>query len=46
MEQQDLLYYVDYECSAYSDEWNFENWGIYFLANQKGTTDLVNTSFY
>ena len=23
-----LLYYVDYECSAYSDEWNFENWGL------------------
>ena len=23
-----LLYYVDYECNPYSDEWNFENWGI------------------
>ena len=23
-----VLYYVDYECNAYSDEWNFENWGI------------------
>ena len=23
-----LLWYVDYECNAYSDEWNFENWGI------------------
>lgn len=22
------LYYIDYECNAYSDEWNFENWGI------------------
>ncbi len=22
-----LLWYIDYECSAYSDEWNFENWG-------------------
>ena len=22
-----LLYYVDYECNEYSDEWNFENWG-------------------
>lgn len=21
------LYYVDYECNPYSDEWNFENWG-------------------
>ena len=23
-----LLYYVDYECNQYMDEWNFENWGI------------------
>lgn len=23
----DGLYYIDYECNAYSDEWNFENWG-------------------
>lgn len=23
-----LLWYVDYECNAYMDEWNFENWGI------------------
>ncbi len=23
-----LLWYVDYECNNYSDEWNFENWGI------------------
>lgn len=22
-----LLYYIDYECNQYSDEWNFENWG-------------------
>ena len=25
--QNDVLYYVDYECNPYSDEWNFENWG-------------------
>ena len=23
-----LLYYIDYECNQYSEEWNFENWGI------------------
>lgn len=22
------LYYIDYECNTYSDQWNFENWGI------------------
>lgn len=24
----DVLYYIDYECNDYMDEWNFENWGI------------------
>lgn len=24
----DTLYYIDYECNDYMDEWNFENWGI------------------
>ena len=23
-----LIWYVDYECSEYTDKWNFENWGI------------------
>lgn len=22
------LYYIDYECNGYMDEWNFENWGV------------------
>lgn len=26
--QNGILYYIDYECNAYSDEWNFENWGV------------------
>lgn len=26
--QNDVLYYIDYECNGYMDEWNFENWGI------------------
>ena len=25
--QNDLLYYIDYECNEYMDEWSFENWG-------------------
>ena len=25
-----VLYYVDYEANEYSDEWNFENWGIQY----------------
>ncbi|MBR0373734.1 MAG: hypothetical protein IJH91_04335 [Mogibacterium sp.] len=25
---EDALYYVDYECNDYMEEWNFENWGV------------------
>ena len=32
--QGDLIYYIDYECNNYMDEWNFENWGIkYWIEN-------------
>ena len=23
-----LLWYIDYECNEYMDQWSFENWGI------------------
>ncbi len=23
-----LIWYVDYECNDYSEQWNFENWGV------------------
>lgn len=26
--QNNMLYYIDYECNDYMEEWNFENWGI------------------
>ena len=26
--QDGKMYYIDYECNGYMDEWNFENWGI------------------
>ena len=41
VEQQGRLHYVDYECSHYSDEWNFENWGIWFLANETGFASFL-----
>ncbi|MCR4961852.1 MAG: hypothetical protein K6A74_10380 [Lachnospiraceae bacterium] len=25
---EDVIYYIDYECNDYMEEWNFENWGI------------------
>lgn len=26
--REEIVYYIDYECNAYMEEWNFENWGI------------------
>lgn len=26
--QNNVLYYIDYECNDYMAKWNFENWGI------------------
>lgn len=26
--QNEVLYYIDYECNKYDEKWNFENWGI------------------
>ena len=26
--QDGLLYYIDYECNGYMEEWSFENWGV------------------
>lgn len=23
-----LIYYIDFECNDYQDQWNFENWGV------------------
>ncbi len=26
--REDRIWYVDYECNEYMDEWSFENWGV------------------
>ena len=26
--QNEEIYYIDFECNEYMEEWNFENWGI------------------
>ena len=34
--QDDVLYYIDYECNSFMEEWSFENWGIrYWVKNQE-----------
>ena len=35
MVKNKLLYYIDYECNSYSDEWNLDNWGIKYWNGEK-----------
>lgn len=39
--QDDLLYYIDYECNDYMAEWNFENWGKKYWSKTKEFMDIV-----
>lgn len=34
----DNIYYIDYECNSYMEEWNFENWGIRYWSK---TTEFM-----
>lgn len=40
--QEDKLYYIDYECNGYMEEWNFENWGIKYWSQTKDFLEYVN----
>ena len=39
--QDGILYYVDYECNTYMEEWNFENWGIKYWSKTPGFLQYV-----
>jgi hypothetical protein len=40
---QKELFYIDYEVSSYSGEWNFENWGLYYWLNPEGVSHFLET---
>lgn len=40
--QDGVLYYIDYECNDYMEEWNFENWGIHYWSRTKEFLDYLN----
>ena len=40
--QGDKLYYIDYECNDYMEEWNFENWGIKYWSRTKEFLEYIN----
>lgn len=37
--QDNVLYYIDYECNDYMEQWNFENWGIKYWSK---TEEFLN----
>lgn len=37
-----LIWYIDFECNEYMEEWNFENWGIKYWSKTKEFMDYVN----
>lgn len=40
--QEDKLYYIDYECNDYMEEWNFENWGIKYWSQTKEFLEYIH----
>ena len=38
----DQIYYIDYECNKYMDEWNLENWGIKYYSKTKEFIEYLN----
>lgn len=39
--QDEVLYYIDYECNNYMEEWNFENWGIKYWSQTQEFKDYI-----
>lgn len=39
--QNGQIYYIDYECNDYMEEWNFENWGIKYWSKTKEFVEYV-----
>ena len=40
--QDKLIYYIDYECNEYMEEWNFENWGIKYWSKTPEFLEYVS----
>ena len=41
--QNNILYYIDYECNNYMEEWNFENWGIKYWSKTPEFLEYAKT---
>ena len=42
--REGLLYYIDYECNGYMEEWSFENWGIKYWSKTEDFLRHLNDS--
>lgn len=40
--QNGLIYYIDYECNEYMEEWNFENWGVKYWSKTPDFLEYIN----
>lgn len=40
--QNEELFYIDFECNDYMDEWNFENWGVKYWSKTPEFMQYVN----
>ena len=41
--QNGELFYIDYECNDYMEEWSFESWGIKYWSKTKEFLDYLNS---
>ena len=40
--KDDRIFYIDYECNDYMDEWNFENWGRKYYSRRENSSIMWN----
>lgn len=40
--QNELVYYIDFECNDYMEEWDFENWGIKYWSKTPEFIQYIN----
>ncbi|MEE0930000.1 MAG: tRNA adenosine(34) deaminase TadA [Acutalibacteraceae bacterium] len=43
--QNEKLFYIDFECNEYMEEWNFENWGIKYWSKTPEFLKYVEENF-
>jgi len=41
--QDGILYYIDYECNKYMDEWSFDLWGVKYWSRTSEFEEYVST---